>query len=80
MFNIAGLFTRQQVKSSATETRVAMKKNLFRLGTAFITILIASVSAFAGNHQICFEIPSLLRPSLDEPGRVAKFQFVLPNE
>jgi hypothetical protein len=49
MFNIAGLLTRNSIKGPTSV--------MFRLGTMLMTILLASASAWAANHQICFEIP-----------------------
>src|SRR5437016_2790739 len=50
-----------QVSNAAVMAGGAMKKNLLRVGTTLMTMLLASVSAWAGNHQICFQLPSPAR-------------------
>jgi hypothetical protein len=37
----------------------AMKKNLLRVVTMLMAILLGSASAWAGNHQICYQLPPL---------------------
>src|SRR3954452_11820649 len=54
--NAAGQSKDNQLHSSAKTTEGAMKSPL-RVATTFLAILLFSVSAWAGDHQICYQIP-----------------------
>jgi hypothetical protein len=55
MYTTAEQF-KSEVNSAAAVTVGARKKNLLRV-TTLMAILLASVSAWAGDHQICYQVP-----------------------
>ena len=69
MNTTTGQFVRNPVESAATVTGGAMTKNLRRAATTLMAILLVTASAWAGNHQICFQIP----PVPGSPTLAARF-------
>jgi hypothetical protein len=57
MYRTIGQFNRNRVESSATVTTSTMKNNSLRAATALMAILLVTASAWAGNHQICYQVP-----------------------
>src|SRR5262245_49634540 len=55
MYTTAEQF-KSEVNSAAAMTVGTTKKNLLRV-TTLMAILLASVSAWAGDHQICYQVP-----------------------
>ena len=54
-----GQFIRNQGKSAEFVTGSAVKENSLRARATLVAILLASASAWAGDHQICYQVPPL---------------------
>jgi hypothetical protein len=53
----AGRFKANQYAGATVVIVEASRKNLRRAGTALATMFLLSLSAWAGNHQICYQLP-----------------------